>query len=314
MPYRRYGKYRTRNYRKRRFTRSSAASSIARAWRAKKRRKAGLYERTVLSNRRAVKVLKKSVETKMCDDNQATQALQFAGQFNDAILVDNTGQEVGAQIPFAGDLLYMQQGTENNRRVGAWIQLKSMTMHYCITIPQNRPCDLLWYQIFVVLDRSPLLGASLTGATGVLAGPAGVVAPPNNKLALAFQNLSETGKEGRFKILARKRHKMSNFLTSTTNSVGAATSVPAITQAAQGSIMRPLYYHDMVQQTSKPYPKSVIGSINLKLNHKINYGPNVSVQPSNQTIRIFAFQCAPTGDNQPRAVLQYYTRVRYKDA
>lgn len=294
--------------------RSAAATSIARAWRAKKRRKAGLYERTVLSNRRTLKTLKKSVETKMCDDNQATQALQFAGQFNDAILVDQDGQEVGAAIPFAGDLLYMEQGAKSNERVGAWVQLKSMTMHYCVTIPQNRPCELCWYQILVVLDRSPLLGASLVGATGLLAGPAGVVAPPNNKLALAFQNLAETGKDGRFKILARRKHTLSNFLTSSTNSLGVQTTVPVMTQAAVGNIMRPQYTTNMVKQQSKSYPKSVIGSINLKLNHKINYGPDVSVQPSNQTIRIFAFQCAPTGDTQPRAILQYYTRVRYKDA
>lgn len=303
-----------RRHRRRHARRHSAATTIARAWRNRKRRKAGLYERTVLSNRRVCQKLKKQVETKMVDSNQATAALQFAGQFNDAVLVDDDGQEVGANIPFAGDLLYMEQGSKSNERVGAWIQLKSMTVHYCVTIPQTRPCELDWYQIFVVLDRSPTLGASLVGSAGLLQGPPGLVGPPNNKLALWFQNLAETGKDGRFKILARRKHTLSNFQTSSTTSLGTQSTVPQMTQETVGNMMRSQYTNYMVKQQSKSYPKSVIGSINLKLNHKINYGPDVSVQPSNQTIRIFAFQCAPTGDNQPQAILQYYTRVRYKDA
>lgn len=301
--------HRRRTYRRRR-RRHAAASRIGRAWRARKRRRTGLLTRTALANRRTIRRIAKAVETKVVDSNQATQALQFNGQFNDAIIVDKDGQEVGAAIPFAGDLLYMQQGSNSDRRIGAWVQLKSLTMHYCVTLPSNYPSDVCWYQIFVVLDRSPTLGASLIGAEGLLQGPNGLVGPPNNALALWFQNLGETGKDGRYKILARRKLTLgSNTCT--------GFQVPAIAPAAPPATFgsaRPAYLDCSVSNLARSGPSSVIGSINLKLNHKINYGPDVSVQPTNQTLRIFAFQCAPTGSNQPRAVLQYYTRVRYKDA
>lgn len=288
--------------------RHHAASKIGRAWRARRRRRTGLLTRTALANRRTIRRITKAVETKVVDDNQANANSTFEGQYADDIVVDNTGQEVAANIPFAGDLLYLNQGSASNKRVGSWIQLKSLTMHYCVTLPVSRGCDMCQYELFVVLDRSPTLGASLTGATGLLtlesANPA-----PQNALALAFQNLAETGKHGRFKILARKRHVLSNFLPSSST----LTQVPAITQAAAGQVMRPLYNEEVVQQRSRSYPCSITGSINLKLGYKINYGPNTAVQPTNQTIRIMAFQTAPTGRPIPQAVLQYYTRVRYKD-
>jgi hypothetical protein len=245
-----------------------------------------------------------SVETKVLEANQATAAQQFAGQFNDSILVDQGGQEVPAAIPFAGDLLYCEQGVGSDQRIGSWIQLKSLTMHYCINAVA--PTLDAWYEIFIVLDRSPLLGASLVGNDGVLAleTAAGV---PSNKLMLAFQNLSETGKASRFKILARKKHRLSSALSS-------PQTVPAITTAAPSDTSRPLYATDGFYQKARSYPQYVRGSINLKLSHKINYGPDVSVQPSNQTLRVMAFQCNPAGISAPRCLLQYYTRVRYKDA
>lgn len=289
--------------------RRAAATSIARAWRAKKRRKAGLYERTVLSNRRTLKTLKKSVETKMVDANQATSALQFNGQFNDSIVVDNTGQETAAAIPFAGDLLYLDQGPQADRRIGAWIQLKSMTMHYCVTLPSTRGTPSCWYEIFICLDRSPTLGASLVGATGLMALSSAAPAPAN-KLLLAFQNLSETGKDGRFKILARRKHRL---CSATVVPVAVPAIAPAAAPATYGS-ERAAYLAGNFEVTPHSWPKCVRGSINLKLNHKINYGPDTSVQPVNQTIRIFAFQCPVLGDPQPLATLQYYTRVRFKDA
>ena len=313
MPYRRYGrKYsgRSRRYGRRH---AAAASKISRAWRVRKRRRTGLLTRTALANRRQIRRMNKAVETKVLRDNQATQALQFAGQFNDSILVDNTGQEVPAALPFAGDLLYCTQGAGQDQRVGAWIQLHSMTMHYCIST--QAPTRDATYQLFVVLDREPLQGASLTGAAGVLQLDSALPAPPN-KLSLAFQNLGQTGKGGRFKILARKTHRLSSAEVVT-------TAVPPITTSAASGGAPPVTYGDVSRSTylegtttslAKSHPAYINGSINLKLGYKINYGPDVSVQPSNQTIRIMAFQACPAGFQQPRCILQYYTRVRFKDA
>jgi len=300
-----------RNFKKRGRGRHSAASSIQRAWRAKKRRKAGLNQRTMLSNRRAIKKLSKSVETKMVDDNQAAQAVQFSGQYNDNIMVDETGQETVAGIPFAADLLHLPQGAGEKQRIGAWIQLKSMTIHYCVSYPPSaRGGEDCWYELFVVLDRSPTLGASLTGSTGLLALENAAPNPPN-RLMLAFQNLDETGKAGRYKILARRKHRLSMATWVPGDVVPAIDPAPA--PATFGS-HRDAYALNNLFSIGKAYPKYVNSSINLKLGHKINYGPDTSVQPTNQTIRLFAFQCNPAGYTQPLATLQFYTRVRYKDA
>lgn len=314
MPYRRYGrKYsgRSRRYGRRH---AAAASKIGRAWRVRKRRRTGLLTRTALANRRQIRRINKSVETKVLRGEQATPAQQFSGQWSDRVTVDNTGQEVGAAIPFAGDLLYCTQGTGQDERVGAWIQLKSLTMHYCIsTTALNQPTPDCWYEIFVVHDKEPLQGASLVGAAGVLqldtANPA-----PQNALMLAFQNLGETGKEGRFKILARKKHRLSSYTTSG-QAVPAIITVPTGTPPTViGNVQRPQYLDANARQMARSYPAFVRGSINLKLGYKINYGPDVSTQPSNQTLRVMAFQCNPTGLATPATVLQYYTRVRFKDA
>lgn len=306
--YRRSGRYGRRH--------AAAASSIARAWRVRKRRRTSLVSRTALSNRRQIRKMNKAVETKVLRGEQATPAQQFAGQWSDRVTVDNTGQEVGAAIPFAGDLLYCAQGAGQDERIGAWIQLHSLTMHYCIsTTALNVPTPDCWYEIFVVHDKEPLQGASLVGAAGVLqldtANPA-----PQNALMLAFQNLGETGKEGRFKILARKKHRLSSYTTSgqqippiTTSA--ASGGVPPVTF---GDVSRSAYLDANARQLPRAYPAYVNGSINLKLGYKINYGPDVSTQPSNQTLRVMAFQCNPTGLATPTTVLQYYTRVRFKDA
>lgn len=297
--------------RRRAFSRNAAASKISRAWRARRRRRTGLLARTALANRRTIRRMNKAVETKVLQMTQATPAQQFAGQFQDSVVVDNTGQDVAAAIPFAGDLLYCAQGAGQDQRVGAWIQLKSLTMHYAITC--QGPTQDAWYELFVVLDRDPLQGASLTGSQGVLFLESATPAPPN-KLALAFQNLGETGsKHNRFKILARRKHRLSNFLN-------IGTSVPPISTApatsggtTYGNVTRAVYTPAVASQMPRSFPQYVQGSINLKLRHKINYGPDTSTQPSNQTIRIMAFQCNPAGIAQPRCMLQYYTRVRFKD-
>lgn len=310
----RYGKYaRRKSYRSRRFTRAGAASSIARAWRAKKRRRTGLTQRTVLANRRQIRQIKKATETKVMQAVQAVSGQQFNGQFADNIVVDDMGQETVANLPFAGDLIACRQGTRDDERVGNWIQLKSMTMHYCISCPVNAAIPDCHFELFVVLDREPSLGASLTGnATGLLqlesAQP-----QPNNWLSLAFQSLKTTGgKEGRYKILARKKHRLSN------TSLEAVTVPQIATSAAPGggftNVTRAAYSFGVATSRGKAYPSYVNGSINLKLAHKINFGSDVSSQAENQTLRIFAFQCAPPSYTQPQCRLQYYTRLRYKDA
>ena len=312
----RYGKFsKRRSYRSRRFTRASAARSIARAWRVKKRRRTGLTTRTVLANRRQIRQIKKATETKVMQNVQATQANAFNGQYCDNIIVDKDGVDTVANLPFAPDLINCPQGTKSDERVGDWIQLKSLTMHYCITATPNLRIPDCHFELFVILDREPLTACSLLGAADGLLQLESAQPAPDNAAMLAFQSLKTTGgKEGRYKILARKKHRLSNFTP-------YGSTVPPI-QTSQGGqpgntfgvVTRVAYAENCPRSMSKQYPGYVSGSINLKLAHKINFGDDASVDPQNQTIRLLAFQCSPAGYSQPACNLQYYTRIRYKDA
>ena len=49
--------------------------------------------------------------------------------YNDAINLDKDGVEAAAAIPFCPSLLRIPV----QRRQGAWVQMKSMTLKYCVT-------------------------------------------------------------------------------------------------------------------------------------------------------------------------------------
>lgn len=300
MPFRR----RTRRRRYSIKSRAHAASTISKAWKRRRRSKTGLVSRTAQANRRAVKRLSKSVETKLIQDTQATPANQFSGQFSDNITVDNRGVDTGsAQVFFADLLSGLAQGAGTQERVGAWIQLTSLTLKYYLTGITDCPAH---FTLMLVHDQRPAVQGSLADVLD-FTGAAPFVP---NAYDMAFQNMSNVGKDGRFKILWKKVHKLSD--SSSWNNVDV---VPAITQAPSGSVMRPQYTAREWQQQDKQYPSYLTGSVTLRLPYKINYGmANASIQPFNQTLRLLAFCTAPPGLPQPDVRMGYYTRVRYKDA
>lgn len=307
MPRKYFAPYRGRH---RRYNRSTAASTIQRGWKKKlKRRAGGLVSRTALANRRNINAMKKCVETKMISDVQitSTNTGPFSGQFVQNLVVDNVGQDVAAALPYSNDLLGgLAQGTGSKDRIGAWIHLKSITMHYCITAPPRTPMQQAHFNILVVHDQEPNAASDLSQLLALQsAAPA-----PQNWTQLAFQNLDTTGKNNRYKLLWRKTHVLS------AEKLYVSTTVPPITQEAVGDVMRPGYQGDYyVQGGSKEYPLCVYGTKTFKLQYKINYGTDpTSVIPENQTIRVFAFQTAPIGWNQPTCRLDYHTRVRFQDA
>lgn len=293
----------------RRYSRKSryhAASTISRAWKRRRRRKTGLLSRTAQANRRAVKKLSKSVETKMIESTQATAANQFSGQFSDNIQLDNRGQEVISALPFFADILSgMGVGPSSSQRIGSWIQLKSITMKYTAECLQLGPAFLT---LMLVHDSNPILAGGVTE----LLSFSGAVPFTNNFLDNSFQNLDQTGKDGRYKILWRKRHRLSE----PTNRI-AGTPVPPITttqQAWGGDVQRPQYIPSHLLG-AKAYPSVVNGSVTLKLPYKVNYGTGpLSIQPFNQTLRLCGWVTTQTGLAVPTTRLQYYIRVRYKDA
>lgn len=310
MPRRYFAPYRGR---RRRYNRSTAAATIGRAWRKKlKRRTGGLVSRTALSNRRSIRKMKKCIETKMLQGVQVTSAGEFDGQTAENIIVDNEGEFTATSLPYSNDILSgLTQGTGSNQRVGAWIHLKNVTIHYCITADKTSPqCH---YNLLLVHDQDPEAQANLTDLLELdCATP-----PVQNWTQMAFQDLNVTGKENRYKILWRKTHVVSceNPLADSTQAVPPITTTPAgVAPNIYGNVQRAGYSNQPNTSANKQYPLAVYGAKTWKFQYKINYGTDAgSTKPVNQSLKLFAFQTAPVGYRQPSARLDYYIRVRYND-
>lgn len=310
-----YSRKRRRQYARGSRKRSRAASSIAAAWRARKRRKTSLFTKTLLANRRAVRRLNKCVETKMISGVDIQPTNGFKGQYVQNLIVDNVGQFIGpGTSPYANDLLGgLQQGTQSDERIGAWIHLKSITLHYSVIADQTSPQAHV--NFLLVHDSDPQSAANLTQLlTLQSASP-----PPLNWTQLAFQSLDETGKGGRYKLLWRKTHVVSCASTLADSS----TAVPPIVTTAQpapgggtySNVTRATYTNQPVNMACKQYPLCVYGTKTFRLKYKINYGQRpASDLPENQSLKLFCFQTAPIGQPQPSARIDYYARVRFHDA
>ncbi len=290
--------------------RGRAAGSIQKAWRQRKRRKIGLVQRTLMANRRNIKSFKKSVTTNVQSDIQALPAANFDGQYNDSCICDNVGSESTSALPYSPSLLrlpYNVAGAVESGRKDAWVQMKSLTMKYCITAGDRYVNQRV--NMMLVLDRAGDSNDSNIPISVLLYFTGATVGPPANRYDLAFQNLDNTGLHGRFKILWKKTHMLS------TNNIVATVTVPAITPAAA-----PATYgseraeYDNSQWRSRSYPGRIFGSVTLKRPYKLNYGQEAStISPANQTIRLFMWQTAEGAAAGAGATLQYYTRFRYKD-
>lgn len=309
-----------------------AASSISRAWRIRKRRKTPLVSRTVLSNRRQIRKIKSSIETKVLDDTLAATGNDFqSGLVCGGVTVDENGQYVEytqppgpgglyPNGPFVCDLLSpLGQGAHNNQRIGAWIAMKSLTLKYCITADSRTAKGV--FGLLLVLDRQPTVGnASLRGVL-TKTGPAPLSTQPN-AIAMAFYDVPNiTAKDGRYKVLWHKKH-----CYSTLGLARSAGVVPPIATAAAGAspdvygnTTRAGYTPQGYLGTSSGCPYMIYGTKTLKIPYKLNYGNDVSTQVENQTILLMAYQCGsiddgPCNPNGPRASLQYRARFRFKDA
>lgn len=291
--------YKYTNYHKKGFHKGS--KNIDDSWKKKKQQKIGLVQRTVVANRQNLSRLKKAVTTQVQSDIQALLANDWDGQYNDNLIVDEDGMEITSNLPYSPSLLRLPFGGATGRK-DPWIQMKSLTMKYCITAGDRYTHQNV--TLMLVLDTDI---AYPTDIDQVLTFTGATVGPPSNKYHLAFQNLDNTGgPAGRFKILWKKNHKL------TSNAVMETVAVPAITQAAAGVIMRPTY--DNSQWRSKSYPGRVYGSITINRPYKLNYGQEATTKnPLNQTIRLFGFSTAEGAAGGSGAVIQYYCRFRFKD-
>lgn len=326
MP-RRYGKFRRSGRRSYGRAHHAAARSISRAWRIRKRRKSSLLARTALANRRRIQRLSKDIETKVFDGTVASLSTQYQTGLanNDGVVVGADGRWLDIQSPspypngvFAVNLLGgLDTGAGANNRIGQWIHMRSLTLKYCLSA-DGRTADS-WYGIMLVLDRQPTVAP--TGLAQVLKRQTSQPFQGNDYM-LAFQNLDTTGKEGRFKILYHKKHRMA---ARDTTENGA--TVPPITTTAAGTTpdvygdtnrMQYLALNSVGAMTGGR--NTIYGSITLKTPYKIQYGVRLaSTVPQNQTIRLYAYQVGRFDENAPSAggaqtELQWNGRFRFKDA
>jgi len=281
--------------------------NLAKTLRNRTRKKVGLNTRVTLANRQQIRRINKNIETKMCDQIQALAANEFDGQFNDNVRFDPQGQESIANIPFSPSLLRLAQGSASHQRNSDWVTMKSLTVKYCITA-DNRAGPYQRLYMMLVLDQMGEVGSG-TSVNEVLQLTSAAPAPAN-AFGLAYQNLNNTGKNGRFKILWKKHHTVSMPLQTTHTVPAANAPVPATPPpVAQAS-------YQAAGVSEKVFPRRVYGSVTIKRPYKLNYGQETTEKsPDNQTIRLYCWSesvDSPTVGND--AQLQYYCRFRFKDA
>lgn len=258
--------------------RNAAAKRIGAAWRQRNRkRKGGLVSRTTQANRRAIKSLKRSIETNMIEDVNANAGNRYSGQWLESTQVDNLGEDTtGLPLvmrPFHG----VSEGDGSNERHGDKIKMTSLTYRAEFTatggiVPDtfNR-CGML-----VVRDLQPgatAVAPNLQGASGTGAVNQGTLLTGESNLGhLLFQNLDTNGEHGRYKIL--KHHKC---------------------------VVQP------VSATSVRSPSAVINNT-LTLPYTLRYD---GTAPINQQILFFFYS---DSGSVPHPSVQVYCRFRYKDA
>lgn len=277
-------KFSRRNYsRKRR--RTSAATSIQRAWRNRFRRKRGnLNTRTTLANRKAIKRLVKSRETKVADDVQAVAPTYYSGQWINATQVSYNGLDTSTPAtPVSLRVLRgIAQGTSAKERVGDWIQIKSVTVHARFKPPQGLPATENYnrMRIYMLCDTEPNamqpgLGTPALATMDLLKDQ--TVTSDNY---MNFFNPLMTGKEGRFKVLGVK--------TAYVGYVSAAGTAGTYTG----------------------FPNEVAMTFNFGRGYKIQYAPGTNT-PMNQELVLV---CHSDSRVAPHPYVELKTKVRYYDA
>lgn len=144
-------------FRRRKFRRRKMRSSgrpINSAWKVRRKRRTGLVQRTLLSNRRQIRDIKKCQETKMVENWVATDQNEYEGQAMDDLKPNSLGEDtaIAPAQPYAGKLLKCLQGNASDQRVGSWIHMKSLTIKYCISANATRQRQQnVW--LMLVLDK-----------------------------------------------------------------------------------------------------------------------------------------------------------------
>lgn len=200
-PYRKY----SAQHRRRTRQRGRAASTIGRAWRRRKaRRSGGLVARTAVANRRNIRRINRSIETKMIELPTATPANAWAGQNLVRIQVDSNGFDSISLSPCVlKPFSELAQGDTAAQRTGDWVKVKSLTYKIFFNSIGGLLPETNMVGCFIVLDRDPK-NVVVPNLTGVVAATpdAGTLTGGNSQLIhLRYQNMLTCGKTQRYKVL-----------------------------------------------------------------------------------------------------------------
>lgn len=185
--------------------RRHASGTIARAWRKRKqRRSGGLVARTALSNRRQIKNIKRSVETKMIELPTGTPANNWVGQNLVRIAVDINGFDGISGTPTVlKPFAALAQGDSAQQREGDWVKVKSLTYKIYFQAVAGLLAETNHVGCIIALDRTPNEDV-LPNLVGIVAGTPddGTLLGGNSQLPhLRYQNMATCGNTQRFKVL-----------------------------------------------------------------------------------------------------------------
>lgn len=258
-------------YKKRSYSRPK---SIKRAWNMKKRRKVSLNDRTTMANRRAIKSIRKSVESKMCENVLCTTATDYGGQFV-TDTVDAAGDNA-AGLPFSMRLWAgLTTGDDSNDRTGAWVNHKSTTLKIKLEPGAGiAPDSYNKVTFYLVLDKSPMESDNVTVSVPTLGE---LLAGSSGDNSLKYYNLNNTGLKSRFKILKK-------FVLNT------SPATPNI-----GRLFSPIKFK----------------TITVKGNYKIKYAERAgSIEPLNQSLILMAHSDSAV---IPMPRLNVFCRFRFRE-
>lgn len=191
--------------------RRHASGVIGRAWRRRsQRRSGGLVARTALANRRQIRKINRSIETKMIELPTATPANNYSGQNIVRLPVDVNGfDSVGSPL-VVKPLGELSQGDSAQQRDGDWVKMKSLTYKIYFQALAGLVAETNHVGCIIALDRTPNEDV-LPNLNGIVPGVLddGTLLGGNSQLVhLRYQNMATCGKTQRYKVLRHIRTRV----------------------------------------------------------------------------------------------------------
>ena len=184
------------------------ASTIQRAWRARRRRRTGLVSRTVLANRKRIRQVARRSEIKSKESHEATSAqtpVPWTGQYF-RLTANRDGQTTLPTTNAIVNPLYLAQGDLGDQRIGDWVTMRSLT--YKVQVDAETGATAANFNrvgMILVLDRDPT--SPTPNLNGVVANDTGTLLDGQSLEAYLKFPKKETcvGKQARYKILKHHR-------------------------------------------------------------------------------------------------------------